>query len=506
MKKIVLLLIFSIFAFSCAFFSACSQKDTVDGEGNNEGTEQILPEGNEGQEENGGTEATVTPLHYASAHCDGVCDQCGETMYKGDMSFKLSDNQNYYIVSGDNLSGDVVLPAYYKDTGDDDYLPVLEAGMLNGEKLSSVAYHKNIESARSGIAPNLTKITVDSENPILKAKDGVLFSDKGKKLVWYPALCDKDSYTVPSDCIEIDYWAFSQVTKLGHLTVPQSVVIVSSSFIYESTIDRVEILCPVEDLNIIGSSFREVKIDNIQNFPEFENMQSLEKASVKGSYEEIGLRSFWNCVNLREVELSDSYKKIETQAFDNCTSLKTFSFSASVTQIRSNAFSKTGLTQIEWPAGVATIASNTFQGCTALTEFTIPETVQKIEFGAFSGCAGLTEIIIPATVTDLSEYAFSGCANVKKYISYATTLLSIRDFQNLETLEIHNADEIGLFYMTNRSNPVKIYLDNVKVIIMSAFKNLAPGSAIFIKETSRPVGWDEEWCDDSVTVHWGATF
>ena len=494
MKKFLLLLIFSILAFSCAVFSACAQTDTIDTDTNDK------------DENYGETEQTVTQLHYASAHCDGVCDQCGEMMYTGNMSFKLSENRNYYIVSGDDLEGDIVLPAYYKGTGDDGYLPVLEAGMLNGEKLSSVAYHKNIEAAQPGIAPNLTKITVDSDNPILKEKEGVLFSDKGKKLVWYPALCEKDSYTVPSDCKEIDFRAFSQVTKLGHLTVPQSVEIVNSSFIYESTIDHVEILCPVETLDFTGSAFREIKIESVQNFPVFENMEKLEKASVKGSYEEIGLRSFWNCVNLRELELSDSYKKIESQAFDNCASLKNFIIPAGVTQIEPRAFKGSGLTKIEWPATLTTIRSDTFADCTDLTEFTIPSTVKKIEYGAFSGCTGLTEIVIPATVTDLSQYAFSGCINVKKYISYATTLLSIRDFQNLETLEIHNADEIGLFYMTDRSNPVKIYLDNVKVIIMSAFKNLAPGSEIFVKEASRPADWDEEWCDDSVTVHWGATF
>lgn len=488
MKKFLLLLIFSILAFSSAAFSACAHKENVDKEGDGE------------------TEQTMTQLHYASARCDGVCDKCGETMYKGDMSFKLSENQKYYVVSGNDLEGDIILPAYYKDTGDDDYLPVLEAKSLNGEKLTSIAYHKNVEDAKPGIAPNLTKITVDSGNPNLKIKDGVLFSNKGKNLIWYPALYEKESYTVPSDCEQIDFRAFSQVTKLKHLMVPQSVESVNNSFIYESTIDRVEILCPVENLHFTGSAFREIVIESIQNFPDFENMQQLEKASVKGSYEEIGLRSFWNCVNLCELELSDSYKKIESQAFDNCVALKSFIIPDSVTQIESWAFKGAGLTQIEWPANLATIEEETFANCKNLTEFTIPATVQKIAYGAFSGCTGLTEIVIPATVIDLSEFAFTGCTNVKNYISYSKTLLSTHDFQKLEKIEIHNADEIGLFYMIDRSCPVKIYLDNVKVIIMSAFQDLAPGSEIFVKEMEQPAAWEREWHDDSVTVHWGADF
>ena len=489
MKKFLLLLILSILAFSCAVFSACTQTDIIDKD-----------------ENHGKTEQTVTQLHYASAHCDGVCDQCGESMYTGNMSFKLSENRNYYIVSGNDLEGDIILPAYYKGTGDDDYLPVLEAGMLNGEKLSSVAYHKNIEAAQPGIAPNMTKITVDSDNPILKAKDGVLFSDKGKKLAWYPALCEKESYTVPSDCKEIDSYAFRDVTKLGCLTVPASVEKVSFSFIYKSTIDCLEILCPIDEITFYESAFREVKIESIQNFPSFENMEELEKASVKGSYEEIRSGSFAKCINLREIELSNSYKKISVSAFADCISLKTFSFSESVTQIESGAFSESGLIQIDWPANVATIATNTFAGCTGLTEFTIPETVQKIEYGAFYGCTGLTEIIIPATVTDLAQFAFKNCTNIKKYTSYANTLLWVTEFKNLERLEIHNISEIQSFLLECTTSPVEIYLDNVKIINQYAFYSLAPGSEIFVKEMSKPIGWDEEWCDDSVTVYWGATF
>ena len=55
MKKFLLLLILSILAFSCAVFSACTQTNIIDKD-----------------ENHGKTEQTVTQLHYASAHCDGV--------------------------------------------------------------------------------------------------------------------------------------------------------------------------------------------------------------------------------------------------------------------------------------------------------------------------------------------------------------------------------------------------------------------------------------------------
>lgn len=76
----------------------------------------------------------------------------------------------------------------------------------------------------------------------------------------------------------------------------------------------------------------------------------------------------------------------------------------------------------------------------------------------------------------------------------------------MERLEIHNISEIQSFLLECTTSPVEIYLDNVKIINQYAFYSLAPGSEIFVKEMSKPIGWDEEWCDDSVTVYWGATF
>lgn len=459
MKKILLLVMFAVLALPCVVLSAC------------------------GEDNIGATAKEAVKCHYASANCDGICDKCSEKMYDGDMTFTLSDNQKYYTVSGSNLEGDVVLPAYFKDTGETEYLPVLKADSLNGEDLTSIAYHKNFEEVKVGNAPKLKKITVDSENPNLKVSDGVLFSKNGKTLIWYPALCEKESYTVPADCKEIDSRAFYQVTKLKRLTVPQTVEEVASSFIFESKIDSVEILAPLNDITFYGSEFREIKIENIQKFPQFYDMQSLEKAYVKGSYEKIESGSFYNCVNLEKTELNDSYESIESSAFYNCIALKKFTVPTSVTSIGNSAFSGAGL-----------------------TEFTIPDTVKKIELLAFSNCVGLTEIVIPSTVEELSELAFTGCVNIKNYVSYTKTILSLYDFQKLERIEIHNADTINSFFLTNRELPVKVYIDGVKTINALAFERLAPGSEIFVKKSIKPAEWDQTWCDTSVIVHWNSSF
>ncbi len=62
-------------------------------------------------------------------------DFCGAlALYEGDVEYTLSENLKYYIASikDKETTGDVVIPAYYRDLGETDYLPVLAFHNGNG--------------------------------------------------------------------------------------------------------------------------------------------------------------------------------------------------------------------------------------------------------------------------------------------------------------------------------------------------------------------------------------
>ena len=65
--------------------------------------------------------------HKISASAeDNICEHCGKKLYEGKIEYALSDNQKYYIADIPRADGDVIVPGYYKDLGEEDYLPVLK--------------------------------------------------------------------------------------------------------------------------------------------------------------------------------------------------------------------------------------------------------------------------------------------------------------------------------------------------------------------------------------------
>ena len=71
--------------------------------------------------------------HKISASAeDNICEHCGKKLYEGEIEYTLSDNQKYYIAEISRADGDVIVPGYYKDLGEEDYLPVLEVADLQG--------------------------------------------------------------------------------------------------------------------------------------------------------------------------------------------------------------------------------------------------------------------------------------------------------------------------------------------------------------------------------------
>ncbi len=70
---------------------------------------------------------------------------------------------------------------------------------------------------------NLTRITVNTNNPDYSSVDGVLFNRSQTKLVQCPG-GKAGSYTIPNSITVIGEWAFSGCTSLTSVTIPNSVI------------------------------------------------------------------------------------------------------------------------------------------------------------------------------------------------------------------------------------------------------------------------------------------
>ena len=181
--------------------------------------------------------------------------------------------------------------------------------------------------------------------------------------------------------------------------------------------------------------------------------------SVEVTYKDNNYNSYSGIVNVPASVTSGgktySVIGVGNYAFYNCSSLTGVSLPATITTIGSNAFANAGISAINLPDAVTTIATRAFWNCTKLTSLTVPENVSSIGKEAFAVGNWLTQLTwnakhcwsngditaaninkviigntvevlpinfvahskiatinIPASVTYIGSYAFIGCSSI----------------------------------------------------------------------------------------------
>ena len=66
------------------------------------------------------------------------------------------------------------------------------------------------------------------------------------------------------------------------------------------------------------------------------------------------------------------------------------------------------------PAGLETIAAQTFENCTALTTVTVGNALKVVDDFAFASCTVLATLTLPATIEQIGDYAFAECFALAK--------------------------------------------------------------------------------------------
>lgn len=124
---------------------------------------------------------------------------------------------------------------------------------------------------------------------------------------------------------------------------------------------------------------------------------------------------------------------IGDNAFDYCN-LKTVLMPPTLTYIGAWAFTESGLTSIEWPAGVSEISKGTFSGCNNLKSITFSGRVREIGVSAFEDCSALTSIDIPESVTSIGSRAFAGSGLTSVTLPYRVLTVSESTFAGCSDL------------------------------------------------------------------------
>jgi hypothetical protein len=211
-----------------------------------------------------------------------------------------------------------------------------------------------------------------------------------------------------------------------------------------------------------------------------------------------------------------------------------------VTKIADRGFrERLYILEVILPEGIVHIGASAFGGCTMLGyDLVIPSTVELIEGGAFnlcdgirtitfnsgsantyiengafSNCYGLQELNISSSVTHIEDGAFGCCNRIEsisveegnpKYHSQDNCLIEtatntvILGCKNSVIPEGATTINSGAFCL---QAPITIPLSVITVNSL-AFSE-CEDTVVYVEAPSKPSGWADDWCDDSVTVVWG---
>ena len=237
--------------------------------------------------------------------------------------------------------------------------------------------------------------------------------------------------TIPSSVMIISSSAFYQCTALTSVTMTGGIILIgSSAFYYCSSLTAVNI---PDGVMVIGNTA-------------FNQCDSLTSISIPGSVISIGNGAFSGCDRLSSLTISEGVSFIGPSAFNYCPQLKNVSIPASVTSVGGYAFNYCqSMTRIEVdssnskyssldgvlydkvqsvliqcptgktgsvivPESVKWIDEGAFYYCTQLTSIDLPNGTTSIGRDAFFGCYSLVNLTIPKNVTMIGSNAFNSCS------------------------------------------------------------------------------------------------
>ena len=280
------------------------------------------------------------------------------------------------------------------------------AFISNNSYLTGISIPSSINQIGSyalAYCPNLTTISVDTNNPNFSSVDGVLFNKSGNTLVQCPG-GKAGSYTVPNNVTVILGYAFAGCDSLTNVTIPNSVTYIGSYAFFESTI-------PTLALPDSVTSIRDYT---------FANCTSLTNITISNGVMSIGTNAFADCLSLAQITIPARVTNIASGAFYYCTNLGAITVSATnfvYSSLGGVLLNKNQTTLILYPLGkvgsgytipdsVISIGNNSFMFCTSLSSIIIPDSVTTIGNSAFYECTSLTNVTIGSGVVSIENEAF----------------------------------------------------------------------------------------------------
>ena len=271
---------------------------------------------------------------------------------------------------------------------------------------------------------------VSSENELITAVDGVLYSKDMTKLEIYPVLKEDAVFTVPDGVTSINDYAMNNLQYLENLILPEGLQEIGTYCCKGASIRSV--LLPNSLTRLDHGIFNESKLESIvlpETITEIGGYvftgTPLTEIVIPDTVVSLGAGDFMNCEKLKSIVIGSGVASIGGNCFYGLKALETFEISQANPNFKSEGgmlltkdgttliqYAAAGSTQFVLPNGVTAIGD---KACYEMpfTEITIPNTVVSIGSNAFENCTKAETAYIPSSVTTLGSSVFSGCTSLK---------------------------------------------------------------------------------------------
>ena len=413
-----------------------------------------------------------------------------------DFEFNSSGwNQNRWELKYLGQDKDIVIPEELIAEAKGECVVAVSAE--HGDLIESIALPKNIYDVWLGTlygAQSLKSITVDPENPYLKAMDGVLYTKDGKKLIKAPCQMT-GTYTVPDGVEEIEISAFEN-SHLEEVLLPDSLKTIGDYAFQGSEIKKMtvpksitqlkdSVFCRCRDLEeFTFSGDVTISYSYMDMDPEMEQRISGENyLDVPECYTLACLKTYPNLDQCKRKFISAAKRGQKTKILEYLLSLtsdqprekgkyeindiengeavitKYTGEEASIeipTEIDGKKITAIGneaffgneyIEKLVVPDGVRSIGKKAFCGCISLEEATLPESCTEIGGAAFMGCKMLKSVNLPKGLTVLASKVFKECVSLAQ-LELPVSLIKIDDeaLSNCQQLQELKLPE-GLYYL-----------------------------------------------------------
>lgn len=257
---------------------------------------------------------TAERLNHLYDYYTGKCKHnCGSSFYD-DLTFKLSDNGEYYILNKVPNVKDLLIPSTYNN------LPVNCFGYLfekwENNQFENLYYNGTLEDWC-----NITFLDFES----------------------CPFTYGKNLYLLNSN---------NEYYQVIDLIIPDTIETINFGAFYN--FDFVETVTITNNVNSIGAFA-------------FYGCANLSQLTFGTGLKEIDSQAFRDCINLEYVYIPSNVSSISLQVFSGCTNLKKVEFEYGISSISETLFNKCiNLTTIIIPKSVKTISYGAFYGCSCL--------------------------------------------------------------------------------------------------------------------------------------------